>query len=69
MHENLPKTACTATVAKFCFSIFFLIVNGVASTDDVVKEDEDLLARRIKDELGEEYEENPLVLRDQVNFF
>jgi len=32
-----------------------------------VKEDAALLSQRIKEELGEEYKENPLALRDQVN--
>lgn len=32
-----------------------------------MKEDEDLLAKRIKEELGDQYKEHPLVLRDQVN--
>jgi len=32
-----------------------------------VKEDAVLLSQRIKEELGEEYKENPLALRDQVN--
>ena len=40
----------------------------LVSTDSLVKEDEQLLARRIKEELSDEYIENPLVLRDQVNF-
>lgn len=40
----------------------------LVSTDSLVKEDEQLLARRIKEELGDEYKENALVLRDQVNF-
>ncbi|XP_078345883.1 leucine-rich repeat- and IQ domain-containing protein 1-like isoform X2 [Oculina patagonica] len=35
-------------------------------SESLVKEDEGLLARRIKEELGDEYQENPLVLRDQV---
>ena len=39
----------------------------ISSTDSTVKEDEDLLARRIKEELGDQYKEHPLVLRDQVN--
>ena len=30
------------------------------------KDDEALLAKRIKDELGDDFEEQPLVLRDQV---
>jgi len=34
-----------------------------------VKEDAALLSERIKEELGEEYQENPLVLRDQVSSF
>lgn len=45
------------------------MAKGYVSTGDVIKEDKDLLAKRIKEELGEEHEENPLVLRDQVNFF
>ena len=40
----------------------------LASADSLIKEDEALLAKRIKEELGDEYKENPLVLRDQVNF-
>ena len=36
-------------------------------TESLVKEDEALLARLIKEELGDEYRENPLVLRDQVS--
>lgn len=39
-----------------------------ASADILVKEDEALLTRRIKEELGDDYKENPLALRDQVNF-
>lgn len=35
-------------------------------TESLVKEDAALLSQRIKEELGEEYNENPLVLRDQV---
>ena len=31
-----------------------------------MKEDAALLSQRIKEELGEEYSENPLVLREQV---
>jgi len=30
-------------------------------------EDEALLSRRIKEQLGEQYKENPLVLREQVS--
>ena len=32
-----------------------------------MKEDAALLSQRLKEELGEEYNENLLVLRDQVN--
>lgn len=35
-------------------------------SESLVKEDAALLSQRIKEELGEEYNENPLVLRDQV---
>ena len=35
--------------------------------ESLVKEDEALLSQRIKEELGEEYKENPLVLRDRVS--
>ncbi|XP_068673772.1 leucine-rich repeat and IQ domain-containing protein 1-like isoform X1 [Montipora foliosa] len=34
--------------------------------DGALKDDEALLTRRIKDELGDEFEEHPLILRDQV---
>jgi len=35
-------------------------------SESLVKEDAALLSQRIKEELGEEYKENPLALRDQV---
>lgn len=38
----------------------------LALTDGGLKDDEALLAKRIKDELGDDFEEQPLVLRDQV---
>ena len=36
-------------------------------TDGALKDDEALLTRRIKDELGDEFDEHPLILRDQVD--
>jgi len=35
-------------------------------TESFITEDEALLSRRIKEQLGEQYKENPLVLREQV---
>ena len=32
-----------------------------------MKEDEALLSQRIKEELGDDYSENPLVIRDRVS--
>ena len=37
------------------------------STGSSVKEDEALLSQRIKEELGDDYSENPLVIRDRVS--
>ena len=37
------------------------------STWSSVKEDEALLLQRIKEELGDDYSENPLVIRDRVS--
>ena len=43
------------------------MMKDLVLTDNSEKEDEALLAERIKEELGDEYQEHPLVLRDQVN--
>ena len=42
-------------------------MKNLVLTESLVKEDEALLAKRIKEELGDEYQEHPLVLREQVN--
>ncbi|XP_015748541.1 PREDICTED: leucine-rich repeat and IQ domain-containing protein 1-like [Acropora digitifera] len=43
-----------------------LILEKLPVNDGGLKDDEALLAKRIKDELGDDFEEQPLVLRDQV---